>query len=315
MVEYRPRGIIKEYLLWVAKLITLLAIFVVVVPLVVIAVVGAADQAAKAKQGLHVSKDKRVAVIELQGMIVDSKEVLADLYKQSEDDRIKGIVLRVDSPGGAVGPSQEIYEAIKKLKDRKPIVVSMGSVAASGGLYVSLAASKIFCQPGTITGSIGVVMQVPNFTKLANQVGVDMITLKSGKLKDAGNAFRPMTEEERQYLETTLAEAHKDFIIAVARSRNLDPDRVVEFADGRILLGSQALKLKLVDEYGDVISAARSVFDILGAPLQADELPELYYPTDNLEKFRKLLSAISDLPLMLNRQLFNGNAELQYLMQ
>jgi len=269
----------REYFLWLAKLCTILAILIFVIPALVM-MFGAIEDGSKLSTS---GKKKMVAVVEVTGAIMESKEVLEKLYKQIENPEVKGIVLRVDSPGGAVGPAQEIYSAVKQLKSRKPIVASMGAVAASGGLYVALGASKIFCQPGTLTGSIGVIMQLPNFTEVTRKIGVDMITIKSGELKDAGNSFRAMTDDERKYFESTISRAHSDFIDAVAAGRSLERDKVLEFADGRVLLGSDAKNLKLVDEYGDIYDAARAVFEILGEPLKENELPKLYYPKDRFQ--------------------------------
>ena len=233
----------KEYFVWLAKFATWIMVLFFVVPLMLL-FVGMASQ--KALDESPTVGKKTVAVVELTGMITSAKDILKELYKQADNDKVKAIVLRIDSPGGAVGPSQEIYAAVKKLKEKKPIVVSMGALAASGGLYSALGASKILCSPGTLTGSIGVILEIPNFTKIAEKVGVDMITIKSGKFKDAGNSFRPMTDEDRAYLEATIATAYKDFFQAVVDARKLKPEDVTKFADGRIVLGSQAVELGLV---------------------------------------------------------------------
>jgi len=297
----------KEYLVWLAKLLTIVVIIVFIIPFFLLTAMSATDKAIE--EVAPITDKKTVAVIEVRGVISDAKEILEDLYKQAASDKVKGIVLRVDSPGGAVGPSQEIFSAVKALKSRKPIVASMGAVAASGGLYVSLGASRILAQPGTITGSIGVIMQLPNFTKIANQIGVDFITIKSGKLKDAGNTFRPMTDEEREFLQNTILKAHEDFVLAVQEGRNLAHEKVVSFADGRVILGSQAKELGLIDGYGDLYDAARAVFEILGEPLSEKETPKLYYPGGKFERIRKVLESLSSVG-----ELFSRKASLQYIM-
>jgi len=296
----------REYFIWLTKFITKLVIFFLIVPFSLFAIFFAAASSMDSS----VPNDKRsVAVLELTGTIKDSKDVLEQLYKQAANDKVKGIVLRVDSPGGAIAPSQEIYSAVKTLKAKKPIVVSMGSVAASGGLYVSLGASRILAEPGTMTGSIGVIMQIPNFTKVANLVGVDFVTIKSGKLKDVGNSFRPMTDEEKQFLQSTILVAYEDFVKAVSEGRGIEISKVREFADGRVILGTQAKELNLIDGYGDLVDAARAVFEIRGEPLKADEQPKLFYPQGKFDELAKYLQSFSDIS-----DFFSARMELQYLM-
>lgn len=297
----------KEYFIWLLKLLTLVVIFCVVVPLLLIAISSATEEVVAG----GVSSDKNlVAVVELKDIISSSKDVLEELYKQSKNDKVKGIVLRIDSPGGAVGPSQDIYAAVRRLKQQKPIVVSMGTVAASGGLYAALGGSKIYCQPGTITGSIGVILQIPNLRKISEYIGFNMVTIKSGELKDVGNTFRDMTDKERDFLQGTVQAAHEEFIKAVAEGRSIPIEKVRSFADGRIILGAQARELKLVDDYGDIYDAARAVFDILGTPLKADELPKLHYPSEKFGQLKKILEGVSH----LSSSIFPRQFELQYLM-
>jgi len=296
----------REYFIWLFKLLTLVVIFFFLVPFLLLI----SGRAAKDDFSAAIGPAKNVvAVVELKGLIDSSKDVLEELYKQVKNEKVKGIVLRVDSPGGAVGPAQDVYYAVKQLKAQKPIVASMGAVAASGGLYAALAASKIYCEPGTITGSIGVILQVPNLTKVTERVGFDMVTIKSGQFKDVGNSFREMTEEDRAFLQSTVDAAHEEFIKAVAEGRSIDPAKVREFADGRILLGSQARDLKLVDEFGDIYAAARAVFEILGKPLPAGEVPTLHYPSEKFGAVKKLLEGLLKLPDM-----WSNRIELKYLM-
>jgi protease-4 len=296
----------KQYFLWLFKTLSLIVIFLVLIPLCIGALLMSGDSDIAALG----SGRNKVAVIEVVGVIESSKEIVEQLYKQIEDDHIAGIVLRINSPGGAVAPSQEIHAAVEKLKLKKPIVASMGSVAASGGLYAAVGASKVFAQPGTMTGSIGVVMNLPNFSKIAETVGFEMVTVKSGKFKDVGNSFRDMQPEERALLEQMINAVQDDFVAAVARGRGIEEARVREFADGRIIVGSQAKSLKLIDAYGDVYDAARAVFELKGAPLAAEEQPTLIYSLDRFSGVRKFFDSVTSLPKLLSR-----TVELQYLMQ
>lgn len=298
----------RSYFGWLAKVVTILVLVFIIVPVFVGALV--ASSTGLLKSEVKGTPTKRVMVIEMVGEIMGSKEILEDLYSAAHNNEIKGIILRVDSPGGAVAPSQDVYEAIKKLKERKPIVVSMGKVAASGGLYSALSASKILVQPGTLTGSIGVIMQVPNFTKVKDKIGVDMVTIKSGKLKDAGNMFRKMTDDEKNFLEGTVDEVQKAFVDAVIEGRGLSRKDVEKFADGRVILGSQAVELGLVDGFGDLYDAGRAVFELRNEPLGEDELPQLEYAEDEIDRFFELFETISKFPSILR-----GGMELRYSLQ
>ncbi len=296
----------RAYFLWLFKFLTVLIVVFVLLPLVI----GVIVQFGNSSSGAGLSRSKKtVSVVELTGIIRDSKDVLEDLYREIEDPQVQGIVLRVDSPGGAVGPSQEINAAVKNLKAKKPIVASMGAVAASGGLYATLSASKVFCQPGTMTGSIGVILEIPNFSKVTDKIGVDMVTIKSGKFKDVGNSFRPMTDEERDFLQSTVLAAYEEFVSAVADGRSIDRESVKEFADGRVILGSQAKDLKLVDDFGDVVDAARAVFELSGQALAPGEMPKLHYPADDkFEKIARALESFTNLPAIME-----SGPRLQYL--
>jgi protease IV len=280
--------VMKEYKIWLAKILTVIVLTFVIVPFVAGGVLAASSMGGP-----------KVSVVELSGVIEDASDVLKSLYSASRDKDIKAIVLRVDSPGGAVAPSEEIYHAVKKLKAEKPIVVSMGSVAASGGLYSSAGASRIFCQPGTQTGSIGVVMQIPNFTTIAKTVGVDMITVKSGALKDTGNQFRPMTDDERKFLEGTASKVHDAFIKAVSEGRNIPEEKVRSFADGRVLLGSEAKELGLVDDFGDIYDAGRAALTLAHVELKPEEVPNLVFTGKKKGFLAKAFDSASSIPAMI----------------
>jgi protease-4 len=210
-----------------------------------------------------------VGVVEVTGPIGDSKKQLRQLRAFEKEARIKAVVVRVNSPGGEVGPSQELYTAIKRLSKKKKVVVSMGSLAASGGYYLACAGDKIFADPGTLTGSIGVILETPNLQGVLKWAGISMNTIKAGKMKDVGSPFRDMQPEEKAYLEAVLADVHKQFIEAVAKGRHLKISDIEPIADGRIFTGRQAKELKLVDELGgfeDAVEEAGRLAGIVGEP-------------------------------------------------
>ncbi len=199
----------------------------------------------------------RVAVVRVEGTIVSAQDVIDQLKEYSKDSSVKAVVLRINSPGGAVAPSQEIYEEVKKLKKKKPVVVSMGALAASGGYYISAPATRIYANPGTITGSIGVIMEIPNLKGLMDKVGIKTEVIKSGKHKDLASVFRGIGKEERKILQGVLDDVHDQFIRAVAEGRNIPYSDVKKIADGRIFTGRQAKAIGLVDEIGNMEDAIR----------------------------------------------------------
>jgi len=196
-------------------------------------------------------KKPHLTVFKLEGPIFGSDEALEILSRISEDEQCKGLLVRVDSPGGAVGASQEIYSALRRLREKGlPLVVSMGNVAASGGYYVSLAGQTLFANPGTLTGSIGVILQFPEAEKLLDKIGISLQTIKSGALKDAGNFGRKATPQDLRYFQGVIDDAYDQFLNDVAENRRLPVDSVRLVADGRVLTGRQALKAGLVDTLG-----------------------------------------------------------------
>jgi protease-4 len=218
----------------------------------------------------NVTLGDKIALLRVEGPIFDSKDTIDELKGYLKDSSIKAIVLRVDSPGGAVAPSQEIYEEVRKAVVKKKIVVSMGSVAASGGYYIAAPASRIIANPGTLTGSIGVIMEIPNLEGLMNKIGVKTEVIKSGRHKDIASVFRGIGKEEREILQNVLDNVHEQFITAVAEGRRMLRDDIKKIADGRVFTGEQALKAGLVDELGnleDAIKAAASLAGIKGEPV------------------------------------------------
>lgn len=212
---------------------------------------------------------EKVAVVRVSGIILDSTSVIEELKEYSNDRSVKAIVLRVDSPGGGVAPSQEIYEEILKIKEKKKVVVSMGSVAASGGYYISAPADVIVANAGTLTGSIGVIMEIPNVSGLMEKIGVETQVVKSGRHKDMASVFKSLTPEEKEILQTVLDDVHDQFIEAVSEARGMEYEVVRKLSDGRIFTGRMAKELGLVDELGnleDAIMLAGKLAGIKGEP-------------------------------------------------
>lgn len=200
---------------------------------------------------------EKVGVIELVGAIVDSKQIVRQIKEFREAEAVKSIVIRIDSPGGGVGPSQEIYREIRKTNAHKKVIASMGSVAASGGYYVAAATDGIVANPGTITGSIGVIMGYTNFEALLEKIGLQPIVVKSGEFKDMGSPVREMKEKERRLLETLTRKIHQQFIRDIAQGRGVEVARIEPVADGRIFTGEEAKEMGLVDRLGNFEDAVQ----------------------------------------------------------
>jgi len=224
----------------------------------------------------------RVAVVEVEGVIgvgadrgLDTESIIRLLNEYRDDPTVRAVVLRIDSPGGVVAPTQEIFTAVRRLREtKKPVVASLGSVAASGGYYVAVSADRIFASPGTLTGSIGVVMQLANVEGLLKKVGVEYVVVKAGAYKDVGNFARAMTPEERRILQSLLDDIYDQFISAVAEGRGLEPQAVRGFAEGRIFSGRQAHGLKMVDDLGGLDDAIEAAAKMAGLPAK----PKVLYP-------------------------------------
>lgn len=219
--------------------------------------------------GGSTSIGQKVAVIDIRGIITRSDATIKLLHTYRDDQSIKAIIVRIDSPGGSVAPVQEIYSELKKIE--KPIVASMGGSAASGGYYIACAADTIVANPGTLTGSIGVIMQFTQLKGLYDKVGLGHKVIKSGDFKDTGSPFRELTEQERAVLQSTVDDVYNQFVDTIFEARGdlLTRDEVVELADGRIFSGKQALDSKLLDQLGnlpDAIEIAAKMADIEGKP-------------------------------------------------
>lgn len=222
-----------------------------------------------------------VGVLEIEGTIDDSRSVLAELKRFKEAPWIKAVVVRIDSPGGAVAPTQEIFDELEKTKKRKPLIASMGGMATSGGYYVASACEKIVANPGTLTGSIGVIMQLSNVEELMKKVGVKGYNIKSGANKDIGSPFQPLSPEGREILQSLVDNVHSQFVSAVARGRGMSEAQVRKLADGRVYSGAQAKELGLVDQFGTLDDA----IELAAQKVGLEENPAVYYSTPQPDRW------------------------------
>jgi protease-4 len=233
-----------------------------------------------------------VGVVEIEGAIADARDTIEHIRRFREDEDIKAIVIRIDSPGGAVGPSQEIYREIRKTVETKKVVASMGAVAASGGYYVACATDGIVANPGTITGSIGVIMGYTNFRQLLDKIGMVPVVIKSGPYKDTGSPTREMRDDEREILQSITGNIHEQFVTAIAEGRKMDRAQVEQAADGRIFTGEDAKARGLVDRLGNFEDALEWAGKLGGID---GEVVPVYARDDKLSLLRYLMSSsISD---------------------
>ncbi|HEX7049613.1 MAG TPA: signal peptide peptidase SppA [Longimicrobiales bacterium] len=221
----------------------------------------------------------RIAVLKIEGLIADDEDYLEQIRRFREDPSVKGLLVVINSPGGVVGPSQSVYRELRRLReeDGRPVVASIGGVGASGGYYVALAADSIFALPGSITGSIGVIMEFPEVSDLMAKVGVEMQVVKSAEHKDIGSPFRPLTPEDRELLHSLVEDVYSQFVDVVARERGLEPATVRRLADGRILSGRQALQQGLIDRLGNYRDALAAAGRMAGL----GENPRVVRPPEN----------------------------------
>jgi protease-4 len=257
----------------------------------------------------------KIGVVPINGIIRDADTIIEQIIAFRNDRQIKAIILRIDSPGGGVGPSQEIYTETRRTSRTKKVVASLGSVAASGGYYIASAADSIVANPGTLTGSIGVLMEFVRVEELLKKIGVEMQVIKSGEFKDIGSPNRKMTHKEKEMLLTLLEDIRNQFVSAVSQGRNMPEEAVLELADGRIFSGRQAKGLGLVDSLGnfrDAVSVAKRLAHIKGEV-------KLVYPQKRRRSFlwdllfRDLTEAVLDRidrPLGFLDYRWNGNPDL-----
>ena len=281
------------------KIITILAVSSLLIILVFLSLLSSYRNSAKQA---NIFDGSEVGVLEIKGLIMDPDDYLTKIKMLKERDSVKAVIVRIDSPGGGIAASQEIYEELKKLDKVKPVIASMSSLAASGGYYVALGARTIMANAGTLTGSIGVIMQLAYLERLFDFIKVSPITIKSGKYKDIGSSSRKMTEEERALLQDLSDEMHMQFKEAVAVSRKMKMADVDAIADARVFSGQTALKLKLIDKLGNFEDAV----DLACKYANIKNEPELYYPKDKRDSLKALFSGVKT---MLNRVLIENEQQ------
>lgn len=245
------------------------------------------------------AQGKKIGLVKIFDIIYSADNYVTQLEELRKDKSIAGVILRIDSPGGAVAPSQEIYEEVMRYRNaHKTLVVSMGNVAASGGYYIATPASRIFANPGTITGSIGVIFQFPHYYKLLDKLGISMTTIKAGRFKDVGNPNRDLTKKEKEYLQQLLDNTHNQFIEDVSQARNFDVQELREMADGRIFTGQQACEMGLIDSLGGYIDALSYLKKSLNLPEKTKVIEKKKHPGFIKELFVK--SVLKHIPFVNN---------------
>lgn len=253
------------------------------------------------------SSKGKVGVVVIRGLISDSRDVTDLLGKYEKDDHVRVVVIRIDSPGGGVVPAQEIYDKVLNLKKKKKVVISMGSVAASGGYYIACAGDRIIANPGTITGSIGVIIQFSQIEELLEKIGLKPTVIKSGKYKDVGSPVREMTEDEKELIQGVVDDIYDQFLDAVSASRNISKEEIKTIADGKIYTGRQALHLGLIDELGNMeytIKVAAKLGGIEGKP-------RVIYPEEKKKSLLRYLT--KEMISLISEDLENSNTGIDYL--
>jgi len=259
-------------------------------------------------RGISLSNNK-IAVISIQGVLTSSTDTIREFKKYEEDKDVKALVLRIDSPGGTVVAAQEIYEEIQKLRENKVVLASMGNVAASGGYYVASATEEIVANPGTLTGSIGVISEYPNIEQLMKKVGLRSEVMKSGRFKDLGNPTREMTEEERQILQDLLDNIHMQFIRDVALGRGRTVEEIEPLADGRVFTGEQAKENGLVDRLGNFQDALDRAAELAGI----EGKPVIIYPEEKRKKiWEYLIQSVAEVMGSVLRSPFEQMAPMSF---
>ncbi len=240
---------------------------------------------------------ERIAVLTIDGVIINPLPIIKKIDRLSEDKSVKALVIRVDSPGGSVGASQEIYRAIERFKEKgKPVVVSMGNIAASGGYYISAPADFIYANPGTITGSIGVIIQYIGYKELLSKIGIKAESIKTGKFKDTLSPFRDLTKEEKDYLKRVITDSYEQFIDAILKYRKdkITEEELRKIADGRVMTGLKAKEIGLVDEIGNLKDAIDKAAELAGVLK-----PRVFYVEEKKSFLKKILGGdIEDLKIL-----------------
>ncbi|NDY73469.1 signal peptide peptidase SppA [Desulfobacter hydrogenophilus] len=253
-----------------------------------VAVIGAFAVNSEIRSAIASTKGN-IGVVEVTGPIISSKKIIQDFQGFMNDDAIKAIILRVDSPGGGIGPSQEIYRELMKNRDTKIVIASMGSVAASGGYYIACATQGIVANSGTITGSIGVIMEYANLEQIAEKIGISPVVIKSGEYKDMGSPMRKLKDSEKKLFQHLVDELHAQFVFDAAAARNMETDVMAKLADGRVYTGQTAMKLKLVDRIGNLDDAVQWAGQMAGIE---GELTPVYPKADKMTLFKKLAETL-----------------------
>lgn len=231
-------------------------------------------------------KPPTIGVIQIEGVILESEPVIRKIRMLEENPSVKGIIVRINSPGGAVSPSQEIFSELLRIKAKKKIYTSISSSAASGGYYIAVGTEKIFANPGSMVGSIGVIIQTVNVEELMKKIGIRTETIKSGKNKDIGSSFREMTPGERKLLENVILDTHEQFVTAVADNRPLEIEKVRQIADGRIFTGRQAFEIGMIDG----LASFRETVEKLRLDMGIKEEVQLFYPTEKDEIIQSIMN-------------------------
>ncbi len=291
---------------WFLIILGILAIIAAGFILLFISILG---ESSESTETVTTGSGDKIAVIDLKGVISSSEDVNRQLKKYRENHSIKAILLHIDSPGGGVVASQEMYEEVRKTREGgMPVVVSMGSLAASGGYYVACGGSRLVANRGTLTASIGVISEFLQLHDALTKLGVDVKTIKSGRLKDAGSPTRKMSDEDERYFQSLMDDVHRQFIAVVERERKMSHDAVVAVADGRVFTGEQAVTMGLVDTLGtfeDAVKIAASLGGVRGEPAIVKErkrqswLPSLL--GDMGETVKDLTQEILDRPILSYR--------------
>lgn len=251
----------------------------------------------------------RIGVVDIKGVIAEPQPVIHELDEFSKDNSIRAIIVRINSPGGGVAAAQEIYDTLVRIRKKKVVVVSMGTVAASGGYYIACGANKIVAEPGTITGSIGVIMEFFDVGNLLKWAKVKSEVVKSGKFKDIGSPFRAMKPDEKEYLQSVIDDVLIQFKTVVSENRHIPMSKVNKIADGRIFAGDQALKLGLVDELGGLHTAKELAAKLSGIKGE----PKLVYPSPPKRDFYNLLA--NSIANVVEERLFDNNLfRLSYML-
>ncbi len=295
----RKRDIIIAVIIGASFFITILFFFLIML--------GSLTDSGEISLGGYGSK---VAVVDVFGTISESEDIVRQLKKWGESKSVRAIILHVDSPGGGIAASQEIYGEIKRIREEegKIVIAAMSSVAASGGYYISCAADKIMANPGTITGSIGVIIQFPTAGELMEKIGIAFETIKSGEVKDVGSLNRRMTDRERQMLTAMVMDSYEQFVEAVAENRDMAKEDVYGLADGSVYSGRQALMMGLVDTLGSFEDAIRMAADMAGIQGEPETVKEIKHKEGLFDLLGKLNTKMDQ--VLLGR---NSGPEVLYL--